>query len=277
MKKIFCLIALFLGAVLGIHAQADIHGVDFKNFAYLPYCVGEKPEKVTVKNGEFSSEKKVDDYVDRFYFGITVEGYGDLNGDGKDEAVILSTCNTGGTGQFTEGFVYTIKAGKPSLLARIPGGDRADGGLVKAWVENGLLVVKANDPDKNSGACCPEYTLTSKYRITAGKLVEVGKGARAEIYPRERLTFDKGASGKTFKVRIDSNDRKRYTVGAAAGQTLTVSTDRDGADPGLLGDNESTPGKNSFSAKLAKKGDYTFEIENNSDTAREITVTVTIK
>jgi hypothetical protein len=173
--------------------------------------------------------------------------------------------------------IYTIKAGKPGLLTRIPGGDRADGGLVRLWAENGVLLVKANDADSNSGACCPEYTVTTRYRVTASKLTEIGKSPREEIYKKERLSFDKGASGKTFKIKLESYDRRRYIVGAAAGQTLFVSTNVDGADPGLLGDTDSTSGKNSFTAKLPKKGDYTFEIANNTEATREITVTVTIK
>lgn len=274
--KYFVLV-LMIVAANAVNAQTDIHSVDFKNFTYLADCAGEKPEKITVKDGEFAKETKTGDYTEHMSFDIMSVAYGDLNGDKQDEAVILSVCNTGGTGQFTEGFVYTMKAGKPVLLITIPGGDRAEGGLVSGTVENGLLVIKANDADQNSGACCPEYTLTTKYRVVGNKLVATGKGVRAEIYPRERLTFDKGTSGKTFKVKIDSNDRKRYTVGAGAGQTLTVSTDSDGVDPGLLGDTEATQGKNSFTVKLPKKGDYTFEIANNTENPKVVTVTVTIK
>src|SRR5580765_1347455 len=122
---------IFLGP--NVFAQADIHKVDFKNFTYLPSCTDlddlKGREKITVKNGDFSRSKEADGYTDHFEFTIFAVTYGDVNADGKDEAIVLSVCNTGGTGQYTEGFVYTIKAGMPSLLARIPGGDRADGGL----------------------------------------------------------------------------------------------------------------------------------------------------
>src|SRR5438132_7304502 len=120
---------------------------------------GKKLKNITLKKGEFARSKEMDGYTDHFYFEIRGIEYGDLTGDGKDEAIILTNCNTGGTGQFTEGLIYSMKAGKPALLMRIPGGDRADGGLVKLWAENGVLFVKANDADANSGACCPEYTV----------------------------------------------------------------------------------------------------------------------
>jgi hypothetical protein len=278
MIKITSFVLLFIvAAVVSIHAQADIHKVDFQNFTYKPYCAGEDAQNVTVKKGEFAKETKMDGYVDHFYFNILGVEYGDLTGDKQDEAVVLSVCNTGGTGQFTEGFIYTIKGGKPVLLARVPGGDRAEGGLRSLTVENGHLVVDANDGSADSGACCPEYAIRSTYRLSGDKLLEVGKGVRRALYPAETLAFDRGAFGKTFSVTVGTEDRKRYTLGARAGQTLTVSVNMSDASLRLLGDTDAVEGKNSISAKLPKSGDYTFEISNYSDKPIQVTVTVSIK
>src|SRR5436309_759417 len=140
MKSLFLLIGILALANFAGQGQTTIRNVDFKNFTYQPSCTdmedGKKLEKITVKNGEFAREKQMEGYVDRFDFRIMAVTFGDLNGDKQDEAIILSNCNTGGTGQFTEGFVYTIKGGKPVLLARVPGGDRADGGLRSLTVED---------------------------------------------------------------------------------------------------------------------------------------------
>ena len=155
MKKAFLLTLITVAAATVALSQSDVHSVDFKNFTYEPSCAGETPTKVRVKNGEYSKETKQDGYTDRFDFQVLAIEYGDVTGDGKDEAVILSNCNTGGTGQFSEGFVYTIRAGKPSLLARVPGGDRADGGLRSITVDGGDLVVEFNDPEKAAGAAVP--------------------------------------------------------------------------------------------------------------------------
>ena len=104
---------LILSAAAFSFGQSDIHSVDFKNFTYSPYCISKTPTRVTVKDGEYSKETQMDGYVDRFSFSVTAVSYGDLNGDAKDEAIILGVCNTGGTGNFSEGFVYTSRAGKP--------------------------------------------------------------------------------------------------------------------------------------------------------------------
>ena len=134
MKLILLSFLLFAASAFG---QTDIHSVDFKNFTYPALCIGEKASRITVKNGEFSEEKQEDGYVDRFYFNVMDVAYGDLNADRRDEAIILAVCNTGGTGNFSEGFIYSMKAGKAALVARIPGGDRAYGGLRSARVESG--------------------------------------------------------------------------------------------------------------------------------------------
>src|SRR5690349_6161861 len=98
------LLPSFFALSLTVNAigQEDIHSVDFKNFDYYPYCVSDKPEKTTVKDGEFSYDKQDDGYVGHYWFGITSIKYGDVTGDGSDDALIVSICSTGGTGKLSE-------------------------------------------------------------------------------------------------------------------------------------------------------------------------------
>ncbi|MEO6334294.1 MAG: hypothetical protein ABIO91_04855 [Pyrinomonadaceae bacterium] len=268
-----CLILLATGAAA--IAQGDIRKVDFKNFTYQAQCIGEKVSKITVKNGEFSQEKQEDGYVDRFYFKVFDFAYGDLNGDGRDEAIVLGVCNTGGTGNFSEGFVFSMKSPKPSLIARIPGGDRADGGLRNARVQDGLLVIESNDSGPGGGACCPQVIVTTKYKVAGGRIVQVGKEVRRDVYPTERLSFARGMSGKTVRVTIPRQEGKRFTIGARAGQMLSVSVDTNKASLRLLEDAEVKFGTNNFLVMLPKNGDYTVELQNDSDA--ELAVTVNIK
>ena len=134
-----------------------------------------------------------------------------------------------------------------------PGGDRADGGLKSLNVENDLLVVVAYDASEGSGACCPEFTLTSKYRVTGDKLSEIGKGIRRELYPKQRVAFAVGTSAKTFTVKVSPEDRKRYTVGARAGQTLSVSVSTGDLSLSLLGDTEAKEGAEQLHRGSAKE------------------------
>jgi hypothetical protein len=272
-------ILMTLSSLTQAAAPVGIRAVDFRNFTYTPSCAGEgnQSEKITVKKGAFSREKEVDGYTDRFYFSVLSVEYGDLTGNGQEEAAINTVCNTGGTGQFTEGLIYTMKAGKPALAVRLLGGDRADGGIRELTISSGLLVAEINDSERNSGACCPEGIITSRFRLTGGKLSEVGTGVKRELYPKQRLAFDKGTSGTSFTVTIAAGDRKRYTVGARAGQTLEVVIDTGDASVSTLGDLESTSGTNRFTAKLPRGGDHSFEVTNDGEKAIQVKVRVTIR
>jgi hypothetical protein len=258
-------------------ANQDIRKVDFKNFTYEPQCAGEDTQKITVKKGEFSREKQEEGYVDRFYFNITGISYGDLNGDDSEEAVILTGCNTGGTGNFSEGFIYTLKDGKPVLFARIPGGDRADGGLREARVENGQLIVESNDPGEEGGACCPQYAVTTKYDASTGKLKQVGTSSKRSLFPSQRISFPKGTSGTIVNVKIPAMEGKRYLLGAQAGQTLEVSLNTDKATARLLEDADVKDNPKGFSALLPKNGDYTIEVTNYEGSALDVTINIRIR
>ncbi|MGI8669543.1 MAG: hypothetical protein ACR2J3_06780 [Aridibacter sp.] len=190
MKKYILLITIFCFFYAVNYAQSGIKKVDFNNFTYEPLCGGdidgEPYGKITVKNGKIENIKEVDgvnEVIDDNlpnYFSVGNFLYGDLNGDGKEEAVVSSDCNTGGTGQFSEGYIFTIKNGKPVLLTRIEGGDRGFGGLVDIKIVKGLLVVEQNDPEGGAN-CCAVYTLMTKYKLNGNKLVPIGKPIRRKI------------------------------------------------------------------------------------------------
>lgn len=254
MKLFFFGLGLIFLLRLSGDAQIDIRGVDFKNFNYQAFCASEKARKVAVRSGEFVEEKQMDGFIDHFYFNVFDISYGDLTGDVNAEAVILTVCNTGGTGNFSEGFIYSILNSKPELLARIPGGDRAYGGLRAARIESERLIIDSNDVGDHGGACCPGFVITTRYKLVGNKIVESGKAIRRELYPKEPDTFAKGTSGKTFKTTIPAQDLKWFVVGAQAGQTLSVSNSSNQASLRLLNTAKVTEGVNNFVAVLPKKG-----------------------
>ena len=273
----YLIAVLTVFAAVGYAAgQSDIRQVDFKNFTYSAHCAGETPQTLVVKNGEVSTESPQDGYVDRLYFNVFDITYGDLNADNSDEAIVLTVCNTGGTGNFSEGFVFTMKGAKAAMVGRIAGGDRAYGGLRATRVENGQLLVERNDPGKDGAACCPQLIVTTTYKLTGSKLTKVGKEISRDIYPSERVTFAKGLSGKTFKITIPEEEGKRFIVGARVGQTLTVTVDTDKASLRLLEEADVKFGVNNFVVKLPSTGDFTIELQNNSDGPLPVTVGIKI-
>ena len=153
-----------------------------------------------------------------------VDAYGDVDGDGKDEAVVSSNCNSGGTGQFSEGFVYTLKSGKPVLIGRIEGGDRAYGGIREITIAEGIVTVDRNDPGEFGAACCAEAAIKTNYKWNGKTLVESGKPETRELYPAIRVKFDKGKSSGTLTATIKGGEFQRFVVGANKGQTMSCQS-----------------------------------------------------
>ena len=152
-------------------------------------------------------------------------------------------------------------------MARIEGGDRAYDGLRSAVVENGLLAVDRNDAGENGGACCPEFAVTTKYKLSGDKLIASGTPVRRELYPGEPLKFAKGASSATVKLTIAPEDRKRFTLGARAGQIMSVSVDNPKISIRLLEDALVTEGTNGFHRQAAQERHLhrgTLELRGNT-------------
>lgn len=274
--KIFCsaLFAIFAISIC-VSAQTNIHKFDFENFTYSSVFCGDegKPTDIKVLNGRFE-KKSGDEYL---RLEVQSVNYGDLSGDGKDEAVIITVCNTGGTGQFSEGYIYSIKNNKPALTGRIAGGDRAGGGLVSAKIENGLLVVESNE-EGGSGLCCPEFIVTDKFRLNGNKLVDAVKPTRKVLYPAKRISFPRGASNFTLTTEIPASDHKRFVVKAGKGQTLTVKTNQKDSPIYIhSGDADEVQNENGLVAKLLDNGDFSFDVFNNNDQTLTYSITVEIK
>lgn len=272
MKNLLILLSFVCVFSISAFAQSDIRKVDFKNFTY-DVEIFETKEKLTVKDGSYSRDKE----DDKLYFSASAESYGDLDDDGNEEAVVLTMMNTGGTGNFSNGIIFTMKGGKPVVLTRFEGGDRAYGGLVDAKILNKTLVVEQYDVGEAGGACCPEFIVTTIFSWNGKELVQVGKQERRELYPLNRVKFEKGKSMAIIPVKLEKYDRRRFVVGARKGQTLLVSSAAKGIGYNLFkgeGDVENT--ENGMIVKLKETGDFVFEVENNNENDLEFWITVEI-
>jgi len=173
------IVSLLIGAVVAgqtraIAEQHPIRTIDFRNFTYANTCLGE----VTVVNGIFSSSEG--------HLSVGEVVYGDLTGDGAEEAVIVHFCSGGGSQIESTGVIYAMRDGKPVELPirDFPGGDRAAGGIVRAEIRDGLLVLTRNDGSDNPPLCCPNVTVTQGYSLIGDRLVAVGAPVRKAIRAR---------------------------------------------------------------------------------------------
>lgn len=206
-------------------AAGEIRSVNFRDFVYHPSCADfessdEAKVPVRVTGGRFEASPGTD--LEGLYFEIGEILYGDLTGDGREEAIVRSLCSTGGTGRFDEGFVYGMKDGKPALLGRIPGGDRASGSVRCVRVEEGALKVERIGNDTGA-ALGIDFIETETWKIQGGRLVESGQAAHRRLGTTEGakpIRFARGTSSGTVKGTTSGVDQ--YVLQAREGQTMTV-------------------------------------------------------
>lgn len=272
MNKLVVILSLIGAFSLSTFAQTTIRKVDFKNFTY-DVDIFEKKEKLTLKNGEFDRNTE----EDKLFFVVTDVVYGDLNGDGKEEAVVTTSMNTGGTGNFSNGIIFTIKNGKPVILTEFEGGDRAYGGIRSVKIDKGLFFLQQNDVGEAGGACCPEFSVTTMFELKGGKLAKVGKQERRELYPQSRVKFKKGKSLAIIPIKVEKYDHKRFVIGARKGQTLLVSSAARGISYSLFtGEGEVENTDIGMIVKLNETGDFVFTVSNDNDKDTEFSITVEI-
>jgi hypothetical protein len=144
--------------------RTAIRRVDFANRTYYSQLGDEPPEPVAVVNGVFERPSERDGARNGFFM-VRPAVYGDVDGDGVEDAIVVAIDNGGGTGMFDDARVFALRAGRVVEIARIPGGDRGDGGLHAVAAETGGVRVERYDND-GGGACCPRKLAIEHWRWT---------------------------------------------------------------------------------------------------------------
>lgn len=154
-----------------------IRKVDFRNFRYAPECLRNEDGtrgNLTTQDGKFERNEE----FDKLHFTVNEVVYGDLTGEGEPEAVVLTACNTGGSGTLTEAYVYNLQAGRATEIARVDSGSKAYGGIVSLEITPGVLMVERYATDEDGPHCCPKYIDTQRLRWDGAKLVPDGSTSR---------------------------------------------------------------------------------------------------
>lgn len=174
--------------------KAPIRQVDFKNFTYPKLPTGKcSMNEVHLTNGKYKAPETVPrkiPSVDCWSVVIGPVTYGDVTGDGEEDAIIDLYAELGGTEGSQDVYIYTLQRGNPLLLWKFATGDRADGGPRGVYAENGKLVVelfgvgttigKRLYGTEDVGACCPKHFTRTKYKWVGSKFQRDGP---EEVFP----------------------------------------------------------------------------------------------
>jgi hypothetical protein len=172
---VFLFVLVFTGRVSA--GTEKIRKVDFKNFVY-PWDDPEAgsdnhttwfwtqlpPEsKVRLIDGQHRfTVPETPDVSPALRFSFVV--YGDSDGDGIEEAAVALNYTTGGTMNWYYLYVYQLAKGQLRLLGRLRSGSRSSGGLIRASINRGALVLDFADADKRTGDCCSSGYIRVHYR-----------------------------------------------------------------------------------------------------------------
>lgn len=203
----------------------SIRAVDFRNFNYEQ---GEDPS-ITVVNGVFD-RTSADNPV---HFRVLDVAYGDFSGDGRDDAIVTTVWNGGGTGQFTEPRLFVLANGSIDEVGTLGVGDRADGGVHDAFVRNGKIVVD-NYGQNGTGACCPTFIERTTFAFRGKGPVAIGRPSR-RAYLRldssapSKLRFLPGTAVATVEGDARTGDSAYFDANEGQRVTLAVAKHRVGS------------------------------------------------
>jgi hypothetical protein len=153
-------------------------------------------EHVRLINGRYDDPKRREErsQEDCWSVDLGYVDYGDVTGDGIEEATIVLYAETGGNESREDVFLYASQGERPKLLWKFATGDGADGGLKRVYTDNGKLVVELyglgakigkevygkNPPEV--GTCCPKHFTRTTYKWAAGRFRQDGESA---VFPNQ--------------------------------------------------------------------------------------------
>ena len=172
--------------------DSSIRQIDFSNFTYqgsngLFPTAEYETEIFTLRNGK--SEQTEEQYG----MQLAPVEYGDVTGDNTEEAIISFQVLTEGSAGVNHVYIYTLKENNPIFLWGFESGDRASGGLNRAYAEGGKLVVELFGRGTQVGGdlgmtepvgyCCPRSFTRTRYQWLNNHFKQSGE---IEILPYER-------------------------------------------------------------------------------------------
>lgn len=250
-----------------VSEAVSIRQTDFQNFEYpLFACVlADKPtydevEKVTTKDGAYDKEEG-DDIL---HFKVLEVAYGDLNGDGKEEALIPTSCNMGGSGSFGSTLVYTMKNGTAQFMTDLE--------LLRDIKVTDAVISGTYDYGP------PEHALSLKFfKMSGAEIKEIEKPALGSFTnegKRRRIQFEKGSIGAILHESTRPGEVHTYVLRAGEGQQLCVffkgEAPNDYAE--VLTEKPSPAVTDFYCDRLSKSADYEVRVYASGRYSLEVTV-----
>lgn len=137
-------------------------------------------EPVTLTEGRYEGEPFVEGDAARpiVEYINNSERFGDLNGDGVEDAVVFLVENSGGTGNFVYVAAQLNQNGQPVDAGAVWIEDRIQ--VISAAIENGQINLEITAEGPGDAACCKSHKTRKSYALQDGQLAEL-PGEAAEL------------------------------------------------------------------------------------------------
>ncbi len=140
---------------------------------------------------ESNSDRTSADYVS-VHIGQQV-AYGDLNGDGLDDAAVIIGESYGGTGDFVSVVAMLNQAGQPVFAASAGVDDRPI--INSLAIQDGEILLDAVVHGPNDPGCCAAQPVTKTFRLWGGKLTLTRHTSKIPDGTQRIITIDSPAQG----------------------------------------------------------------------------------
>jgi len=163
--------------------------VDFKNFTYpwYPSFLKSRSREVTLKDGKLEIDGDRQSGIGNLSLELDDVSYVNLRGEGKEDAIVTVGGITGVNRFVGAVFVYAIENETPKLLWQHETGDRAEGGLRRIAIENGILTLEEYvRSEGDGGLCCPKKFIRSNYKWDGNRFEKI----KSEMFPSESKTAE---------------------------------------------------------------------------------------
>lgn len=138
-----------------------------KNGEYRCEIFEYRPVKLT--NGSYEKRDDSDEEGPMFVWWGDKVAFGDLNGDGIEDAALILLTSTGGSGTFRELVVLVHERGVPRQASVKMLGDRTD--VKNLSIRSGRIEVERMKHGPNDPMCCPTLRVKETYRLQGASLV----------------------------------------------------------------------------------------------------------
>jgi uncharacterized membrane protein/heat shock protein HslJ len=166
--------------------------------------------RVKLSNGTYRGKIVPDSASELIVMLSDQFAFGDLNGDGADEAAVVLITDPGGSGTFRHLGVVINEKGSPQHVASQLLGDRVK--VKSLSMSSGEIVVRMMTHGPNDPMCCPTFQVTRNYLLQQDKLVIAGvqelmkrkwalrsfgfKDSQDPLAPRTAISLEFSADGK---------------------------------------------------------------------------------